>query len=79
MRYILMTYVGPEHLDAWNAMTTEERQGDVDRTMAWFRENANRIVGGEELGYPRNPQRGRVSPGRATRSRSARSATRRPR
>ncbi len=53
MRYILMTYVAPEHLEAWNGMTPEERQLDVDRTIAWFRENASRIVGGEELGYPR--------------------------
>ena len=53
MRYILMTYVAPEHLAAWNGMTAEERQADVDRTIGWFRENASRIVGGEELGYPR--------------------------
>jgi hypothetical protein len=47
-----MTYVSPDHLEAWNGMTSEERQEDVDRTIAWFRENASRIVGGEELGYP---------------------------
>jgi hypothetical protein len=53
MRYILMTYVSPDHVAEWDRMTPEERQLDVDRTIAWFREHAAYIVGGEELGYPR--------------------------
>ena len=40
MRYILMTYVAPDHVEAWDRMTPEERQVDVDRTIAWFREHA---------------------------------------
>lgn len=52
MRYVLMTHVGTDHLEAWERATPEERQLDVDRTIAWFREHAGRIVGGEELGLP---------------------------
>jgi hypothetical protein len=49
-----MTFVSPEHADAWLAMTADEKQADIDRTLAWFREHAalGRIVGGEELGWP---------------------------
>jgi hypothetical protein len=66
MRYILMTYVAPDHVEAWDRMTPEERQLDVDRTIAWFREHAGHIVGGEELGYPRQARtvrRGGVTDG----------------
>jgi hypothetical protein len=55
MRYILMTYQAPDHLEAWERATPEERQLEIDRTIAWFREHgaAGRIVGGEELAWPR--------------------------
>jgi hypothetical protein len=54
MRYILLTYQAPDHLEAWERATPAERQAEVDRTIAWFREHgaAGRIVGGEELGSP---------------------------
>jgi hypothetical protein len=54
MKYILMTYSGPEHTRAWERATPAERQAEVDRVVAWFREHgaAGRIVGGEELGWP---------------------------
>jgi hypothetical protein len=54
VRYILLTTQGPEHLEAWKKATPEERQAEIDRTVAWFREHgaAGRIVGGEELGWP---------------------------
>ena len=54
MRYILMTYQAPDHIEAWERSTPAERQLEIDRTLAWFREHgtAGRIVGGEELGYP---------------------------
>jgi hypothetical protein len=56
MRYILMTFAGAEHAQAWDDASPAERQADVDRVVAWFREHgaAGRIVGGEELGYPRH-------------------------
>jgi len=55
MRYILMTFVGDEHNHAWERAPAAERQAEVDRVTAWFREHgrAGRIVGGEELGYPK--------------------------
>lgn len=52
MRYVMMTFVGPDHLEAWRSATPEERQAEVDRTIAWFREHGAHIVGGEELGPP---------------------------
>lgn len=54
MRYILFTYVGPERVADWEAMTSVEKQTDIARVTAWFREHgrAGRIVGGEELGLP---------------------------
>ena len=54
MRYVMMTFVGTDHAEAWRTATPEERQAEVDRTIAWFREHgaAGRIVGGEELGDP---------------------------
>ena len=54
MRYILLTTQGLEHVEAWKNASREERQDEVDRTVAWFREHgaAGRIVGGEELAWP---------------------------
>ena len=54
VRYILMTIVGPDHLEAWEASTAAEKEADIEVTRAWFREHgaAGRIVGGEELGRP---------------------------
>jgi hypothetical protein len=55
MRYVMLTYQGDEHLAAWENATPEERRLEVERTIAWFRKHgaARRIVGGEELGDPR--------------------------
>ncbi len=54
MRYILMTYSSPDHVEAWERSTAAEKQLEIDRVLAWFREHgaAGRIVGGEELGPP---------------------------
>lgn len=55
MRFVMMTFVSPEHARAWIDGTAEARQAEVDRTVAWFREHgsASHIVGGEELGPTR--------------------------
>ncbi len=55
MRYILMTIQGPEHLAAWEASSPEERSAEIELVKAWFGEHGRRgrIVGGEELGWPR--------------------------
>src|SRR4051812_23870302 len=52
MRWVMLTYQGEEHVQAWDAAAPEERRLEVERTIAWFREHgaAGRIVGGEELG-----------------------------
>jgi hypothetical protein len=56
MRYVLMTYHSPEHAEAWERSTAEEKRLEIERTMAWFRaqHEASRIVGGEELGRARS-------------------------
>jgi len=63
MRYVLMTYVGPEHVRAWEASTAEEKQLEIERVKAWFRDYgaAGRIAGGEELGSPRSARTVRAS------------------
>jgi hypothetical protein len=52
MRYVLFTFAGPERVADWEAMTAAEKQEDIGRVLAWFREHgqAGRITGGEELG-----------------------------
>ena len=55
MRYILMTIVGPDHVDAWESSTAAEKEADIEITRAWFQKHAmaGRIIGGEELDRPR--------------------------
>ncbi len=54
MKFVLMTIVSPERMDAWEAASSEERQANVDETIAWFRDYSGRgwITGGAELGLP---------------------------
>jgi hypothetical protein len=54
VRYILMTIQGPDHVEAWNNSSGEQKHREMDEVMAWFKEHgaAGRIVGGEELGWP---------------------------
>ena len=56
MRYILITFAGPERVASWEAMSAAEKQADIARVMAWFGEHgaAGRIAGGEELGWPKS-------------------------
>ena len=56
MKYVLMTYHSPDHVDAWERSTAEEKRLEIARTVAWFRTQhaAGRIDGGEELGRPRD-------------------------
>jgi hypothetical protein len=56
MRFVMLTYNGEESLRGWEAASQEERQDEVTRTLAWFREHGakGRIVGGEELGWPKD-------------------------
>ncbi len=58
MRYVLMTYAAPDHVEAWERSTPAERQLEIDRVVAWFRDHgtAGRIVGGEELDFPGEPK-----------------------
>ena len=54
MRYVLMTWSGTEHIDAWNDQTAEAKRQEIAEVTAWFGEHgaAGRIAGGEELGWP---------------------------
>ena len=37
MKYVLMTYHSPDHVDAWECSTAEEKGLEIARTVAWFR------------------------------------------
>jgi hypothetical protein len=54
VRYVLFTWSGPERAADWTAMTAAEKEADIERVRAWFREHASqgRIAGGEELAWP---------------------------
>lgn len=49
MRYVLMNWVHPDDIAAWEAWTAEEKAADVERHVDWFRKHAEHIAGGEEL------------------------------
>ena len=53
MRYVLMNWVHPDDAAAWEAMSADEQQADVQRHVEWFRKHREHIVGGEELDEPR--------------------------
>ena len=53
MRYVLMNWLSPEDVTAWEAWSPEEQQADAERHMEWFRKHRDHIVGGEELDEPR--------------------------
>jgi hypothetical protein len=54
VRYVLFTFSGSERIADWQAMTAAEKDADIERVRAWFREHAavGRIAGGEELAWP---------------------------
>ena len=53
MRTVLMNWVHPDDVAAWERMSAEEQQADVERHTAWFRKHGEHIRGGEELDLPR--------------------------
>ena len=53
MRYVLMNWLSPEDVAAWEAWSPEEQRADVERHLEWFRKHRDHIVGGEELDEPR--------------------------
>jgi hypothetical protein len=53
MRTVLMNWVHPDDAAAWERMSAEEQQADVELHIAWFRKHGEHIVGGEELDEPR--------------------------
>jgi hypothetical protein len=54
MRFILMTLAGPEHVEAWERGSADDKREEIARVEAWFREHSTlgRIKGGEELDRP---------------------------
>jgi len=53
MRVVLMNWLHPDDVGAWEAMTPEEQQEEIGLHIAWFRNHGDHIVGGEELDEPR--------------------------
>ena len=52
MRYVLMNWVHPDDVTAWERMSAQEQQADVQRHVEWFRKHREHIAGGEELDLP---------------------------
>jgi hypothetical protein len=54
VRYVLMTWSGPEHVAEWEGQSVEAKRQEIAEVTAWFGEHgaAGRITGGEELGWP---------------------------
>jgi hypothetical protein len=52
MRFVMFTYVNPDDSAAWERLSAEEQEADVDRHRAWFGKYRDKVVGGEELAYP---------------------------
>ena len=52
MRYVLMNWLSPEDVAAWEAWTADEQRADIERHTEWFRKHREHILGGEELDDP---------------------------
>jgi hypothetical protein len=52
MRYVLFNWVHPDDAAAWETMTPQQQEVEVERVRAWFRKYADQIKGGEELDWP---------------------------
>lgn len=53
MRYVVFNWIDPGDAEAWEAMTPEEQQHEVELHVEWFRRHREHVVGGEELDEPR--------------------------
>jgi len=53
MRTVLMNWIHPDDVAAWERMSAEEQQADVELHTAWFRKHGQHVRGGEELDEPR--------------------------
>jgi hypothetical protein len=52
MRFVMLTFVGPEHTARWMAWSADQKRADIARHEDWFREHGRWVKGGEELGWP---------------------------
>ena len=53
MRFVLFTYPDPDYVSRYDSLSPEEQQAEVARHIAWFERHRDRVVGGEELSWPR--------------------------
>jgi hypothetical protein len=53
MRYVMFSWVDHADAAAWEQWSEAEQAADVDRHRAWFGKYQDKIVGGEELEFPR--------------------------
>jgi hypothetical protein len=52
MRFVMLTFVGPEHVARWEAWSADEKRTDIAKHDAWFRDYGRFVKGGEELARP---------------------------
>lgn len=52
MRFVMLTFVGPEHSARWQGWSVDEKRADIAEHERWFREHGRWVKSGEELGWP---------------------------
>lgn len=49
MRYVLFNWLNPDDAAAWEGMSPEQQQEEVERHVEWFATHREHVLGGEEL------------------------------
>jgi hypothetical protein len=52
MRHVMLTFVGPDHVERWKSWSADEKRSDIEDHEAWFRKHGQWVKAGEELGWP---------------------------
>lgn len=52
MRYVLFNWLNPDDAAAWEGMSPEQQQEEVERHVEWFARHREHVLGGEELDEP---------------------------
>jgi len=52
MRYVLFNWLNPDDAAAWEGMSPEQQQEEVERHVEWFATHREHVLGGEELDEP---------------------------
>lgn len=53
MDFMMVTWVSTEGAEAWETLTDEEKEANVQVHLEWFARHRDAIFGGHELAWPR--------------------------